>query len=129
MDNPAKGFAALAADSRHFAQGLLTIGQNRLELLTVEIQEERERLLQAFLLALAVMAFGLLALLVLTAALVALLWAYSPVLVLLGATAVHGSIALYLYLKLRQKLRDWQFLAATLDQLEKDRACLEKTLA
>ena len=73
----------------------MTIGENRLELLAVEVQEERERLLHAFLLALGVAAFGLLAGLTLTAAIVVLLWAWSPVAVLLiltGFTAPPGFV-------------------------------------
>ena len=66
-------FRQLAANSKQFARRLLTIGENRLELLTVEVQEERERLLHAFLLALGVAAFGLLAGITLTAAIVVLL--------------------------------------------------------
>jgi hypothetical protein len=52
----------------------LTIGENRLELLTVEVQEEREHLLHAFLLGLGMAALGLLAAMTLTAAIVVLLW-------------------------------------------------------
>ena len=69
----------------------MTIGENRLELLTVEVQEERERLLHAFLLALGVAAFGLLAGITLTAAIVVLLWAWSPVAVLLTLTGLYGA--------------------------------------
>ena len=52
------------ASSRHrgvFARRLLTIGENRLEWLIVEAQEERERLLRAILLAFGGLALGLLA--------------------------------------------------------------------
>ena len=51
----------LAATSKRFARRLLTIGENRLALLMVEVQEERVRLLRAILLALGVAALGLLA--------------------------------------------------------------------
>ena len=107
----------------------MTIGENRLELLTVEVQEERERLLHAFLLALGVAAFGLLAGITLTAAIVVWLWAWSPVAVLLALTCLYGAAGVCLYRRLTGLLRDWQTLSATLDQLRKDRACLEKTLA
>ena len=107
----------------------MTIGENRLELLTVEVQEERERLLHAFLLALGVAAFGLLAGLTLTAAIVVLLWAWSPVAVLLILTGLYGAAGICLYRRLTGLLRNWQTLSASLDQLRKDRACLEKILA
>ena len=129
MEESTVSFGQLAATSKHFARRLLTIGENRLELLTVEVQEERERLLHAFLLALGVAAFGLLAGLTLTAAIVVLLWAWSPVAVLLILTGLYGAAGICLYRRLTGLLRNWQTLSASLDQLRKDRACLEKILA
>jgi len=129
MEESTVSFRQLATTSKHFARRLLTIGENRLELLTVEVQEERERLLHAFLLALGVAVFGLLAGITLTAAIVVWLWAYSPAAVLLTLTGLYGVAAVCLYRRLTLLLRDWQTLSATLDQLRKDRACLEKTLA
>ena len=78
MENANVSFGQLAASSKHFARRLLTIGENRLELLMVEVQEERERLLRAILLALGVAAFGLLAGVALTGAIVVLFWASRP---------------------------------------------------
>ena len=114
--------------STRFARRLLTIGENRFELLMVEVQEERERLLRAILLALGVAAFGLLAGVALTAVIVVLLWGLSPVAALLVLTGIYGATAVWLYRRLTRLLRDWQNLPATLDQLRKDRACLEKKL-
>jgi uncharacterized membrane protein YqjE len=128
MEESTVSFRQLATTSKHFARRLLTIGENRLELLMVEVQEERERLLHAFLLALAVAAFGLLASLTLTAAIVVWLWAW-PVAVLLILTGLYGVAGVCLYRRLTLLLRDWQTLSATLEQLRKDRACLEKILA
>lgn len=129
MEESTASFGQLAATSKTFARRLLTIGENRLELLAVEVQEERERLLHAFLLALGVAAFGLLAGLTLTAAFVVLSWDWSPVAVLLILTALYGAAGICLWRRLTGLLRDWQTLSATLDQLRKDRECLEKILA
>jgi uncharacterized membrane protein YqjE len=129
MEEFTVSFRQLAATSKHFAQRMLTIGENRLELLTVEVQEEREHLLHAFLLALGVAALGLLAGLTLTAVIVVLLWAWSPVAVLLTLTCLYGAAGICFYRRLTGLLRNWQTLSASLDQLRKDRACLEKTLA
>ena len=106
----------------------MTIGENRLELLTLEVQEERERLLHDFLLALGVAVLGLLAGITLTAAIVACLWSYSPVGVLITLSGIYGLSAFAICRRLTLRLRDWQTLSGTLDQLRKDRACLEKTL-
>jgi uncharacterized membrane protein YqjE len=96
--------------------------------LTVEVQEERERLLHAFLLALGVATFGLLAGLTLTAAIVVWLWVWSPLAVLLILTGLYTVTGIYLYRRLLGVMRDWQTLSASLDQLRKDRACLEQIL-
>jgi uncharacterized membrane protein YqjE len=129
MESSTVSFRQLAATSKHIARRLVTIGENRLELLAVEVQEEQERRLLAFLLALGVAAFGLLAGLTLTAAIVILLWSWSHVAVLLILTALYLTVGICLYRRLIGLLCNWQMLSATLDQLRKDRACLEKILA
>ena len=129
MEDSTVSFQQLAATSKHFARRLLAIGENRLELLTVEVQEERVRLLHAFLLALAVAAFGMLAGITLTAAVVVLMWERAPVATLLILTCIYGVAAVVIYRRLTGMLHDWQTLSASLDQLRKDRACLEQVLA
>lgn len=118
----------LVETSKRLARRLLTIGENRLELLIVEVQEERAQLLRALLLALGVAAFGLLAGVVLTAAIVVWLWELSRVAALLVLTGLYGATAVWLCRRLTLLLHNWQNLPATLDQLRKDRACLEKHL-
>ena len=120
---------SLLTSSKHFARILFATGENRLELLAVEMQEARVRLLHAIWLALSVAAFGFLALLALNIAVVIWLWSYSPVLVLLLLAAIYSVIALCLYLQLIRWMRDWQMFSASLDQLRKDRECWEKNLA
>lgn len=114
--------------SKRFARRLLMIGENRFELLMVEVREERERLLHAILLALGAATFGLLAGVALTGAIVVLLWELSRVAALLVLASLYGAAAVCLYRRLTLLLRDWQNLPATLDQLRKDRVCLENHL-
>jgi len=128
MEPASDNFGQIGVSSKRFAQRLLTIGENRLELLMVEVQEEREHLLHAILLALGVAVFGFLAGVALTVALVVLLWHLAPVAVLLVLTGLYAAIAVYLYRRFAALQRDWQTLSATLDQLRKDRACVEKIL-
>ena len=73
-------------------------------------------------------AFGLLAAITLTAAIVVLLWSYSPVAVLLTLAVIYGAAGVCLGRRLTGWLLDRQTLPASLDQLRKDRACLEKIL-
>jgi uncharacterized membrane protein YqjE len=79
--------------------------------------------------ALGVAAFGLLAALTLTGAVLVLFWDHSRLGVLSALTALYGAAGIYLWRKLTGLLHDWQTLPASLDQLRKDRACLEKILA
>jgi uncharacterized membrane protein YqjE len=129
MEESTVTLGQLAASSKHFARGLLTIGENRLELLAVEMQEGRERLLEAVVLALAVAAFGLLMGMTLTAAIVVLFWAWSHVAVLIILTGLYGAGGVYAWWRLNGLLQTWQTLPASLEQLRKDRECLEKVLA
>ena len=128
MEPAASSVGQVIETSKRVVRRLFAIGENRLELLMVEVQEERARLLRAILLALGVAAFGLLAGVALTGALVVLLWEFSRVAALLVLTGLYGATAVWLYRRLTRLLRDWQNLPATLDQLRKDRACLEKNL-
>ncbi len=125
METTTASLQHLAATSKQVARRLLTLGENRLELLAVEVQEERERLLHAFLLALAVAVFGLLAGLTLTAVIV-ITWTGSPVCILLILTLLYAAAALFLCRRVLGLLRNWQSFSASVDQLRKDRECLEK---
>ena len=125
---PAANVSQFVDTSRHFARQVLTVGENRLELLIMEVQEERVRLLRAILLASGVAVFGFLSLLALNIAIVVLLWSFSPVTVLLVLTGVYALGGFCFYRQLTRLLRDGKMLAATLDQLRKDRECFESNL-
>jgi uncharacterized membrane protein YqjE len=129
MEESTASLLQLASTSKQFARQLLTIGENRLELLAVEVQEEREFHVLTILLASGVAGFSLLAGLTFTAALVVLLWTWSHVAVLLILTVLYAAAGIFLWRRLTGLLRDWQTLSATLDQLRKDRAGLEKIFA
>lgn len=129
MDTPTVSIKSAATNTRHLARRLLIIGENRLELLAVEVQEERERLVRAVLLALGLAAFGLLAGIALTAAIVVWSWNWSPVAALLMLSGLYAGIGAFFYQRLSRLLSGWHTLQATLEQLRKDWAGLEKTLS
>jgi uncharacterized membrane protein YqjE len=128
MEQATDDFGKLGASSKHFARRLLTIGENRLELLMLEAQEERERVLHAIVLALGVAVFGFLTGAALTVAIVVLLWHLSPVAVLLVLSGLYAITGVFLYRRFTALQREWKTFPATLDQLGKDRACLETIL-
>jgi uncharacterized membrane protein YqjE len=109
--------------ARQVAQRMLVIAENRFQLLMVEAQEERERIL----LALGAAAFGLLAGVVITILIAVALWDHSPVIALLVMAALYTLAAGIFYGRLVRLWRDWQTFPETLGQLKKDRECLEKT--
>ncbi|MBL9169474.1 MAG: phage holin family protein [Verrucomicrobiales bacterium] len=113
---------------KRFGRDLLGLGQVRLELFVVEIQEERERWIAAFFLSLLVAAFGLLAGFSLTIAVAVLLWEHSPGYALLILTSVYSLAAFLYYRRLAKMRREWSILPETLGQLQKDRECLERLL-
>jgi len=128
MENGAVDTGEFIETSKRLARRLLTIGENRLELLTVELQEEREHFLRAIMLSLGVAIFCLLTGITFTAMVVVIAWPYAPITVLVSVTGLYGVTAYCLYRRLVGTTRGWQNLPATLDQLQKDRACLEKIL-
>jgi uncharacterized membrane protein YqjE len=125
-DRPSNSDLHLADASGRVAHRLCVILENRLQLLLVEVQEERERILRAIWLALGAAVFGLLAGVALTVAIVLELWGRSPIVASLALTAIYASAAALFYAKLFRLQRDWQTLSDTIEQLKKDRECLEK---
>jgi uncharacterized membrane protein YqjE len=114
---------------KRLAHRVLIVCENRFQLLLVEVQEERERFLRAIWLGVAAVAFGLLAGIALTLVVAVAFWNHSPVVALLALAAVYVIIALLFYARLVRMQRDWQTLSATIEQLRKDRECLEKQMA
>jgi uncharacterized membrane protein YqjE len=114
----------LLGASRRVAQRTIDIGANRVELLVVEVQEERERLLHSFHLAVASAAFAVLAGFALTFALAVLLWDHGAVAVLFTTAAISACASLFLCSRILRLQRDYPMFGATLAQLRKDRECL-----
>ena len=128
MDKPEEPAVPLADASRTVAHRFFVILENRLQLLMVEAQEERERVLLFIWLALGIVIFALLAGVALTLVVAVAFWQHSPVVALLALTALYCTTGYFLYARLLRLQRDWQTLPETLDQLRKDRECLEKSM-
>ena len=100
--------------------------ENRIELFLVELREERIRVFDVLLLGCTAAVLGFMALLTVTATLVVIFWdsARVPVLVVLSTCYLGGAVVAIWRLKVR--LRKWSSFSATLDELKKDRTCLEE---
>lgn len=126
MNLASASLSQLSDSSKRVGRRLLAIAENRIELLTVEVQQERDRLIHALLLALGLATLGLLAGMALSALVIVLFWAHSPVIALTVLVMLYAGGAAGLYARLLRLRRAWETLPATLDQLRKDRECVEE---
>jgi uncharacterized membrane protein YqjE len=126
MDGSSGPSVPLAGATKRLLHRLVVTGENRFQLLAVEVQEERNRLLDMVFLAVAIAALGLLVGIALGAALVICFWQSRPVVALLLLGAVYAVSAMALCWRLIVLRRQQQTLVATLDQLRKDRACFKE---
>ncbi len=126
MADPTDSPPGLFASLKRLWRTLLAIALNRLELLLVELQEERRRTVQALLLILAVGALALMTLFVGTFTLVVVFWEHR-VIVLVALTLAYLVATVGAYRKLSRMLSDWPAFSATLAELKKDKAWLEET--
>jgi uncharacterized membrane protein YqjE len=127
-ETPSDDSLHLAGAARQVGQRLLVICENRLQLLTVEVHQERDRILLAISLAIVAMVCGLMAVMTFTALIVVALWNVSPVITLLVLTVLYAAAAGFFYTRLSRLQRDWKTFPATIEQLKKDRECLERKI-
>jgi uncharacterized membrane protein YqjE len=127
--NPASASLSQLGDSSKRVGGrLFAIAENRLELLSVEVQEERDRIIYALMLVFGLATLSLLAGMAMSAALVVLFWQNSPVVTLLILLALYAGGAICLYARLHRLRQEWETLPATREQLRKDRECMDQLL-
>jgi uncharacterized membrane protein YqjE len=126
MEAISEQFGQLGGSSKSLAGRLMTIGESRIELFLLELVEEREHFIRSLVMALGIFALGLLALMALTAAIVIGLRALPPVLTLAVLAALYVAGACVLAFLLRQSMRKADPFSATIDQLRKDRASIER---
>ncbi|HEX3626723.1 MAG TPA: phage holin family protein [Verrucomicrobiae bacterium] len=110
---------------RRIGATILAILQNRLELLVVELHEDRLRVFEALLLIISIVALAFFTLALVVAGVIALIWNQFgiPGLFVLGGIGLVST--LFMCWRLHLRLKNWPLLPGTLEQLKKDRACLE----
>jgi uncharacterized membrane protein YqjE len=124
MDEPETVHPGLLATFRRLAATLVAIIQNRLELLLVELQEERVHLIKAVLLTAAIVALGAFTLAMAACALSIVVWNQFGVQGLWALSGLGLLGTLLTYWQLRTRLKNWPLLPGTLAELKKDRDCL-----
>ena len=127
MDQPTEKEGDLFAYLRRLLDSALALVQNRFQLFTVELQEEKIRFFDLLLRVVAVAALGAMTLITATALVVVWFWDTPPVAVLAIVTLLYGLAAAGVGYGLKQRLqRGPPPFAGTLAELEKDQECLGK---
>jgi uncharacterized membrane protein YqjE len=110
---------------RSFGDGLLASVQHRLKLFTVELQEEKFRLIQIFVWISAVVFTGMMAMVFASLTLVYFFWEGARLAVLGGLTVFYtGTLVAAIVAFRRFIARQPDPFAETLQQIEEDRACI-----
>jgi uncharacterized membrane protein YqjE len=125
MDPGAPGPSGLLGSLRGLADNFFGTVQDRVELLSVELQEEKQRLTQTFLWTTVFVFTAMLATMFVSIALLLVFWdtaARIPIAIALAA--LYTVAAVVLGFKVRRVLHQPRPLRATLEELENDRACL-----
>ncbi len=125
LPSPPPPGAGIVGALRRAGDQLIATVQDRLTLVSLELQEEKARLLRAHLWLSLALGAGLLALAFGSLTLVYLMWDYAPLATLLGLTALYTAVCVGLIAGLRSQLaREPRPFASSLDELTKDRTCL-----
>jgi len=110
------------------AERIVLLGENRLEIARVEVQEARDRLLLLLLLALGAGVFAVLAGVALSVTVVLLCWENSPTLAVAILTVLYAGLAGLLVERLLSVNRNWEIMGETLKQFRKDFEWLKHTV-
>lgn len=125
METRAPGASGLVGSLRGLLDGLIGSAHDRLELLAVELHEEKHRLIQIFIWISAIVFLAMLAMVFASMAIVVLFWDTARVAVVCSLAGIYvaGLGAVVLGFKRYLKRQPKPF-AATLSELRNDRECI-----
>ena len=125
MDTATHGPAGFVGSLRSLGDGLLAVVQDRLKLVSIEVQEEKFRLIRTFVWISAAVFAGMLTITFASLTLVYLFWETARVAVLGGLTVLYaGALAVIILAFRRYLARQPSPFAATLQEIGEDRACI-----
>ncbi len=125
MEKTSPGSAGIMGSFRSLGDNLLASVQDRLELLSIDLQEEKFRLIQTFVWIGAALFTGMMTVMFASLALVYAFWESARLAVLGGLTAFYAiSLVLVIVAFRRFVARQPRPFAATLQEINEDRACI-----
>jgi uncharacterized membrane protein YqjE len=126
VDEAGQSGQGIFASLRRLLKTILAIAQNRLELLLVELQEERWRFFDALLLAGVVLIMAMMTLMVATVAIVVVCMKANRLDLMIALMLLYLVATIVGYWRLRTRLKNWEPFSSTLAELKKDKACLDE---
>ncbi len=125
MEKPPPAPAGFIASLHTLGDSLMASVQNRLELFSVELQEEKFRLIQTFFWISAALFTGLMTVMFASLTLVYLFWESARLAALGGLTLLYAvALGTIVFLFRRFLARQPKPFAATLEEIGEDRACI-----
>ena len=126
MKEPGESTPGIFASLRRLLKTVLAIAQNRLELLLVELQEERGRFFNALLLAGVVLILALMTLMTATITIVVVCVKGDRLDLVVALVLLYLAGTIFSFWRLRTRLKNWAPFSATLAELKKDKVCLDE---
>ena len=125
MDTPSPPSAGILGAVRTLADSLLATIEDRIELISAELQEEKLRLIQTFVWITAAIFAGVLAITFASITLVYLLWDSARLAALGGLTLLYAGATVTIIVAFRRHLaRQPKPFAASLQEIKVDRVCI-----
>jgi uncharacterized membrane protein YqjE len=125
MESATPAPAGFVGSLRSLGDGVLASVEHRIELLTVELHEEKLRLIRTFIWISAAVFTAMMTLTFASLTVVYLFWAGARLAVLGGLTAVYAVALTVIIIAFRRYLaRQPDPFAATLHELDEDRTCI-----
>lgn len=109
---------------RRVVDSTIDIASDRIELFGLELREEQYRLVEALLLASALVALGMLTLTLLTLLVVIYFWETARLPAVVGLIVLYLGAGAFIWRRLSFRLRSAAPFAGILNELKKDRECL-----
>jgi uncharacterized membrane protein YqjE len=125
MDEEGESTPGILASLGRLLVTVIAVAQNRLELLLVELREERWRLFDTLLLAGVVLILATMTLMTATVTIVVVCVRAERLDLVVALVLLYLAGTIFSLWRLRVRLKTWVPFSATLAELKKDKACLE----
>ena len=126
MEAPGESTSGIFASLGRLLKTVLAIAHNRLELLLVELREERWRLFDTLIVAGIVLIMATMTLMAATITIVVVCVKAERLDLVVALVLLYLAGTIFSFWRLRVRLKQWTPFSATLAELKKDKACLDK---